>query len=153
MAIVDSFSTSEGARILYLSPNKLELYAIYHDQSKLEVFDISNYSTVALTTLAGNPYYIAFEKSGGPTNSLESTVLNEKFILYPNPSSKVVNVNCSVLGIINIYNSLGIKVKCLKTRKLETTIDILDLQHGTYFIEFISDNDAKRHTERLIIID
>lgn len=148
MAMVDSFSTNLKATILYLAPNKTELYAIYHDESKLEVFNVVNYSSIALTSLSGNPYYIAFENSNGTANISESKILKEDFILYPNPSNGIFNLKSEKkVDLIEVYSNVGKKL--FSTSSINEKIDLTNYPNGLFYIK-VSVADSSITTIRVI---
>jgi hypothetical protein len=74
------------------------------------------------------------------TNSTSDFDLKKMVILYPNPATNTVNINCASgvsLQSISIYNPLGQIVKTLTDNEINTssTIDVTALKTGTYLME------------------
>lgn len=148
MAVVDSFSTSLRPRILYLAPNTLEIYAVYHDESIMEVFDAANYTSIALTALAGNPYYMAFEKSNSTAALADSKTLYDDIRVYPNPSNGIYQLKSErELSSIQVYSHLGNLLSSAPF--VAEQIDLSAYPNGIYFIKFIT-SDSSQEIVRVI---
>jgi hypothetical protein len=64
---------------------------------------------------------------------------NSKFIIYPNPSSGVVNINSDTYGDFQIINQLGQVLKSFKIEANATnTIDLQNLNDNLYFIKEVN---------------
>ncbi|WP_284652160.1 DUF7619 domain-containing protein [Flavobacterium terrisoli] len=64
------------------------------------------------------------------------------FSVYPNPADTVLNLKAqSEIGVksINIYNALGQIVMAIPNAESVSTIDVSDIQSGTYFIKVNTD--------------
>ena len=57
------------------------------------------------------------------------------FILYPNPSNNFIVVKSEVIGYIEIYNLLGVKILSRKKSTLLKEIDISILPKGLYILK------------------
>ena len=61
------------------------------------------------------------------------------FTIYPNPVKDIVNVTCEDIDGINLYNTIGQKIKCLDTKGCETIqIDLSSLPDGVYILQAVS---------------
>ena len=70
------------------------------------------------------------------TSSLDEIDIDNRVKIYPNPSSKEININSQyIINSIEILNSLGQKVYSEKINALNKTIDISALNKGIYIIE------------------
>lgn len=82
------------------------------------------------------------------TNSTNDFDLKKMVILYPNPATNAININCASgvsLKSIAIYNPLGQLVKTLTASEINTSlgIDVSALKTGTYFME-INHTEGKK---------
>ena len=68
--------------------------------------------------------------------SIDSQLANE-IIIYPNPVSDVLKVNSNTIKTIEVINLKG---QLLKQFKDTSSIDVSDLQKGTYFLHVTSDS-------------
>jgi hypothetical protein len=67
---------------------------------------------------------------------------NKGFIIYPNPSSKLIVLNLpDGKYCISIFNSVGQKVLYTGNTSVKTSIDISDFRNGIYFIN-VTDGDT-----------
>ncbi|MDD2447851.1 MAG: T9SS type A sorting domain-containing protein [Tissierellia bacterium] len=74
------------------------------------------------------------------TSSLSEVGFNRSVEIYPNPSSKEININSQyIINSIEILNSLGQRVYREKINALNKTIDISALNKGIYIIELKTD--------------
>lgn len=74
------------------------------------------------------------------TNSTNNFDVKKMVILYPNPATNTVNINCASgvsLQFISIYNPAAQIVKTLTANEINTSsaIDVTALKTGTYFME------------------
>ena len=78
----------------------------------------------------------------------ETTDSNLK--LYPNPANATVNVewNSANYGVIKMYDTKGILLKCLKVESGFNTYDLGDLSSGLYFIELVTSEGL--YTQRFL---
>lgn len=63
---------------------------------------------------------------------------NEAFIIYPNPAGKTINLYCNSSFIEEYAELYDVTGKCLKSIKLQSTLNIInieDLMNGIYFIK------------------
>ncbi|AXT18630.1 T9SS C-terminal target domain-containing protein [Flavobacteriaceae bacterium AU392] len=73
----------------------------------------------------------------------------ENFVMYPNPTSDIINIELnqgSILEKVNIYNTLG---QMLQTQTINR-VDLSKLTSGNYYVEVITD---KGKTTKQIIVD
>jgi hypothetical protein len=69
-----------------------------------------------------------------------------KFIMFPNPSKGIVNIECDYDGELTIINQLGQTVKKVRASSDQlNTINIENLADGTYFISEIRGNKIITH--------
>ncbi len=78
------------------------------------------------------------------TTSIIPVYLESSLIVFPNPTTGKINVvvNNNDNTIIKICNLVGEIVKEIQTNKLQTEIDLSNLQNGIYFIQSIQDNSS-----------
>jgi len=70
------------------------------------------------------------------TSSLDEINIDNRVEIYPNPSSKDININSQyIINSIEILNSLGQRVYREKINTTNKTIDISALNKGIYIIE------------------
>ncbi len=74
------------------------------------------------------------------TRNSESSDQQERIIIYPNPFQNEIQIvptdENDPLSEIELYNSLGLKLKSLDVR--ETSFEVSDLHSGVYFIRYSS---------------
>lgn len=82
------------------------------------------------------------------TLSLNQTVLNDNFLIFPNPTQNTLNIELPfepIIYQINIYNEFGQLEKMYSNIKTRTVIiDTDGLSNGVYFIE------VQTHTHKLL---
>ncbi|WP_343329257.1 chondroitinase-B domain-containing protein [Polaribacter staleyi] len=88
------------------------------------------------------------------TLSLKDPVLNTKITVYPNPTSRILNVKADNqnINLVTLYNINGKKVLESKNNQQKTavTVDVSKLSKGTYFVVISDINNAK--TSKTVII-
>ncbi|MEO8516579.1 MAG: T9SS type A sorting domain-containing protein, partial [Flavobacterium sp.] len=85
-----------------------------------------------------------------PVLGTPSFEANQKFVIYPNPNSGVVNIKSDFDGDFQIVNQLGQTVKTFKIMmNTVNTINLDNLSDGIYFVR--GANQTKISTQRLII--
>jgi hypothetical protein len=126
-------------------------------------------SAILLLSLFSFPYLtmaqanISYDKSGNrikmaitieqqPTTLLsninerkEKSVQFEKFSVYPNPTSEVINIKCENSDVtydVKIYDING-KLIIEKTCHNESSIDLKNLNDGVYILNIFNDNHSK----------
>jgi len=63
------------------------------------------------------------------------------FSLYPNPTTGIINLQTKEkISSVSVYNSAGQKVSFNSLNKENTSIDLLNLPSGVYFVEVTLDN-------------
>ncbi|MBX9808684.1 MAG: T9SS type A sorting domain-containing protein, partial [Flavobacteriaceae bacterium] len=73
---------------------------------------------------------------------------NSKFVLYPNPSSGIININSETDGVFHIINQLGQTVKTFKVSANNiNSVNIESLTDGVYFVY----DTHNKQSHRLII--
>ena len=70
---------------------------------------------------------------------------NSKFVLYPNPSKGIVNINSDSDGDFQIVNQLGQIVKTFKVESnVVNTIDLQNLNESVYFIKEVNHSQSRK---------
>jgi hypothetical protein len=105
---------------------------------------ISGETGQSFTPTANGSYGVTITIGGCNVTSscvLISTLANpdfeakSKFIMYPNPSKGIVNIQCDYDGDLNIINQLGQTIKKVKvSSNIVNTINVESLADGIYFI-------------------
>ena len=97
----------------------------------------------------GTPVAVRFTYNG--VVSLADVAISSSISIYPNPAKNVVSISApSAIDRIEMMNVLGQKVYENATIGSEnTTINVSDLQNGTYFVRIFCGN--KMMTKKLIV--
>jgi hypothetical protein len=100
--------------------------------------------TTVNETFTMKPYDVLLIKSGISlaTKSFENTI-TKPYKIYPNPTKDVVTIENTTSGAYEIYNTLGQKVKTIKTENLSISISMNDLSPGVYFISIPNKENSK----------
>jgi hypothetical protein len=69
--------------------------------------------------------------------SINSNIQESNPLIYPNPTSGIIKVNCNNINSIEVYNSLGNKVV---ENKSHNTIDLSFQTNGIYLIKVLTDS-------------
>jgi hypothetical protein len=98
--------------------------------------------------------YVRTDRSNcsNPTGIEEITSSNDKYIIYPNPSSNSIILEGSYVGTkeIIIYNMLG-QAQMYSTRNgLQATLDISGLSSGLYFLSVNEINTGKKFVLKFV---
>lgn len=72
------------------------------------------------------------------TTGVESISNESKLSVFPNPTNSLITLNGAENGQITIFNSLGTAVKTLVYNGGQTTIDLLNLSKGVYFVQLVN---------------
>jgi hypothetical protein len=72
-------------------------------------------------------------------NIQNSFLFNDKFIIYPNPTTNKISIIMPHDAIIEILNIEGQIIKTICTAEKQTTIDVADLSSGVYIIKAKTD--------------
>lgn len=78
--------------------------------------------------------------------SVDINKVNEKIILYPNPTKDIINIiTTETYSDIKLYNAIGQLVVKLKAKKTETgySLDLSKLNYGVYYLQAINNNGIK----------
>jgi hypothetical protein len=79
----------------------------------------------------------------------ESTsLINDQFVIYPNPSKELFFIDLTEYCQISIFNNLGQLVKTAKISSGEP-VDISNFKTGTYIV-FIETKDSRGYTKLII---
>lgn len=97
----------------------------------------------------GTPVAVRFTYNG--VVSLADVAISSSISIYPNPAKNVVNISApAAINRVEMVNILGQKVYENATIGSEnTTINVSDLQNGTYFVRIFCGN--KIMTKKLIV--
>jgi hypothetical protein len=116
-----------------------------------------NYSNIVIDqlqiTAGGNFQYLSFDaftwvKDPGLVLGVNDFEKNNKFVIYPNPTTNIVNVNSDIDGNIQITNQLGQTVKTFKVKaNVPNSINVENLTDGVYFVK----DSNKTKSYKLII--
>ncbi len=79
-----------------------------------------------------------FLKDLATVNTTNNT-LKSNIILYPNPTTGLLNITNAENAIVNIYNMVG---EVVATATNVSSMDISNLENGTYIVKVISNNSA-----------
>lgn len=131
-----TFNAGETLANLIVTGSNLQWYSVATGGSPLPL---------NTTLVSGTTYYVSQTVNGCESARIAITVtvsLNTDdftlidFILYPNPTSSVLNFKSSnEVDKIAIYNTLGQLVEEEKINALEGTINIEKLAQGTYLVK------------------
>jgi len=133
---LSSIGDSESEEIEYIIDDEwvsdqMFAYIIIHDQVTNEVLQSgSSLPTISSVT--------------------DNTITSLEYILYPNPSSSVINIRSEHLDIVQkveLYSIIGNKVKDFD---INQAMDISDLPNGVYFAR-ITDRNNQITSSRIIV--
>ncbi len=72
--------------------------------------------------------------NSGINNTISASEIN----IYPNPTTGLLNVTNAENATINVYNTVGSLVKTVSNTN---TVDLSDVQNGTYIVKVITNNN------------
>jgi len=72
------------------------------------------------------------------SSSVENNVATSEINIYPNPTTGLLNVTNAENATINVYNTVG---ELVKTVSNTNTVDLSDVQNGTYIVKVITNNN------------
>jgi len=74
-------------------------------------------------------------------------------IIYPNPSNGSINIQTAQAGVLEVYNSSGIKLEkiTIQSPSVQTLWETDHLAKGTYFVRFKTENNQTIGVEKLIL--
>lgn len=111
-----------------------------------------NYSNIVIDelqiTAGGNFQYLSVDaftwvKDTGIVLGINDFEKNNKFVIYPNPTSNIVHINSEIDGNIQIVNQLGQTVKTSKVKANEiNTLNIENLTDGVYFVKVSNQTES-----------
>jgi hypothetical protein len=109
-----------------------------------------NFGTVTAVGDFASTIFVA-KMTGNAINSIGESTASIGYVLYPNPSDGMVNLQFENAGeyLIEVYNSTGQLVLTNKTQTLFAQIDLSDLEAGIYFIS-IADADGNKTTGKIL---
>jgi hypothetical protein len=79
------------------------------------------------------------------TSGIEDNLNPNKFEIYPNPASTIINIRTTEGNkkqIVKIYNSFGQLIRLINTNAENTTINTSDLGLGIYILEVSNSNNS-----------
>jgi len=79
------------------------------------------------------------EITEGTTQS--NNIIKDKVLVYPNPSTGVINIKGANNSTIEILNSLGVIIDKINNASSIETVNISDFSTGTYIIRIINNNN------------
>jgi hypothetical protein len=87
----------------------------------------------------GGNFYLAvddvtIEENTSNVNTISTSEIN----IYPNPTTGLLNVTNAKDAAINVYNTVG---ELVKTVSNTNTVDLSDVQNGTYIVKVITNNN------------
>lgn len=118
---------------------------------------ILNFESYNEYILAGTEYYSYMSNSGGVYYRFNSTLgtdnkilTDNKLAIYPNPSQDFIFIDTKSKEnkVVKIYSISGQLVNTVNSRDSKITINVRDLQKGTYIVELKSGNVLS--TQKLI---
>lgn len=103
--------------------------------------------TVDLNSVTdANVFLVTLKKNG--FTSIGSSVMNENFVLYPNPATSTVTVSTTLINYeLVLTNSQG---QVLKSQKNNPEFDLSDVPNGLYFV-MIQGENGELEKRKLIV--
>lgn len=88
--------------------------------------------------------------------SVSESQIAQMFEIFPNPASKMINVNCSGFSLegdleIIIYTGLGQRLFTTKTFTTHNKLDLTSLDNGMYVLQVVNSNSDILKTEKVIV--
>jgi len=84
-----------------------------------------------------------------PVSVSEANTWEEKVMVFPNPATDVIRISNADNAEVEIYNTIGSLMLKETAIGSSTSIDVSDLEKGTYFMRILSDNGIA--TSKIII--
>ena len=148
--ILDSFVIE----IQQFSNNQFSLGSI----EKYSIQPIGSIQIEGITALDNNQYFLSSEgNSLGDAKlyrllsknylSVDEDIISKSTILFPNPVSDILTINCDNIASVFFYDMLGVLQKT-SSRKV---IDITDLSKGLYFVQIKSFDENKNEIIKLVV--
>jgi hypothetical protein len=141
--------------------NKIYISSLYQATPYFHVIDNPNqkgyfcnlkqHNLKLLTTNAGLPNYPFYQLKTGACrkSSIESTVIENEILIYPNPVINYLKVNSEQKNLnIEIYNLLGQQVL---SEKIIDVVNISYLNRGIYMVQIMDSRGNVMKKERLVI--
>lgn len=131
-----------------------------HDEGGLAVQSQSGCYIGCIGTVAGVGGYKSSSNLGGldcwvselcvPISGFEEYESNSIFSIYPNPTTEMLNVKIqtSINNLVQVYNQYGQLVKESRFNSDQTSIDMLDLANGLYYVVL---NGARDLSTKIIL--
>jgi len=66
---------------------------------------------------------------------VEELSVSSVIMVYPNPSTEKISVQCSQKGMVRLFDVRGSLVKEVEKTTGEVVIDMSDVVNGNYFVE------------------
>jgi PKD repeat protein len=82
---------------------------------------------------------------------VETTNVDQKYSVYPNPASTVIKINGYKNGSVKIFNTAGAMVMDVESLPADGSLNISKLSGGMYIIK-IQSNDGKQISKKLTIL-
>ena len=155
-----SFYIHEGHVILqWQEATMAERYCIYRNGELIGHSTTTDF--VDYTADASHEYYYTVT---GQTAYIESNPTNEVFVdwttnvgennahdvlLYPNPTSGMVNVESIGLQSVEVYNLTGQMLLQTSATNGQANIDITSLPNGTYFVKLIGNHNQVKKVVKI----
>ncbi|MGA9639458.1 T9SS type A sorting domain-containing protein [Flavobacterium sp.] len=73
----------------------------------------------------------------------------DKIVIYPNPTSNIVNIECPEGSQIKVYNSLGVLLKNNSPSVTHNLISVTDLPSGIYYVKI--NWNGKQKIKKMIV--
>jgi hypothetical protein len=96
---------------------------------------------------AKSVHYVRNPHSITPTGIQTNNYQTSQIIIYPNPSTGIINIAGPAIGTVTVLNSLGQIV--IKT-KMTGKIDISKIAQGLYFIQLLNEKNEIISTTKMI---
>ena len=87
---------------------------------------------------AADQYWLAVDDIYLGVNTNVNTISTSEINIYPNPTTGLLNVTNAENATINVYNTVG---ELVKTVSNTNTVDLSDVQNGTYIVKVITNNN------------
>lgn len=125
VAVPFTATMSENNRIITITPDAILTENTSH-QIQIAPGAIETFYDVALS-------FVVFNFTTGKATSTD--LVTNKYSIYPNPASEILNINNVSNSQIEIYNIVGSLVYSAKSLTETTSVDVSSFTPGTYIIK------------------